>query len=262
MESSAGPVVAHRGVARRVAHGELEVVHVDAGVEGEGGKGVAKRVRVNGGESGAPGEAFDDRVGGAVREVRLSVHAVLGLLGVEQQRAGDPAGDVGVDRGGDRRGEHGEADLAAFAFREVQDSAAVFFAEVLDASAAGFTDAQAEEAEAAHLLEQLVRREYLGVLPLVDAWIDALVDEAAQAAAQLAAAAQIAADAADYDAKMRQAMGLDLVNTIVQIGNEIDQMAARYTAAGLPPHLIAGSGHSPMVEKPDQFLAAIGDFVR
>lgn len=37
---------------------------------------------------------------------------------------------------------------------------------------------------------------------------------------------------------------------------------ARYTAAGLPPHLITGSGHSPMVEKPDQFLAAIGDFVR
>ena len=37
---------------------------------------------------------------------------------------------------------------------------------------------------------------------------------------------------------------------------------ARYTEAGLPPHLIAGSGHSPMVEKPDQFLAAIGDFVR
>jgi len=37
---------------------------------------------------------------------------------------------------------------------------------------------------------------------------------------------------------------------------------ARYTAAGLPPHLIEGSGHSPMVEKPDQFLAAIGDFVR
>ncbi|MUL47499.1 alpha/beta hydrolase [Mycobacterium sp. CBMA293] len=37
---------------------------------------------------------------------------------------------------------------------------------------------------------------------------------------------------------------------------------ARYTAAGLPPHIIEGSGHSPMVEKPDQFLAAIGDFVR
>nr|WP_208103644.1 alpha/beta hydrolase [Mycolicibacterium sp. CBMA 226] len=37
---------------------------------------------------------------------------------------------------------------------------------------------------------------------------------------------------------------------------------ARYTAACLPPHLIAGSGHSPMVEKPEQFLVAIGDFVR
>lgn len=36
---------------------------------------------------------------------------------------------------------------------------------------------------------------------------------------------------------------------------------ARYTAAGLPPHVIAGSGHSPMVEKPDEFLSAIGEFV-
>jgi pimeloyl-ACP methyl ester carboxylesterase len=36
---------------------------------------------------------------------------------------------------------------------------------------------------------------------------------------------------------------------------------ARYTAAGLPPHIIEGSGHSPMVEKPDQFLSAISDFV-
>ena len=59
--------------------------------------------------------------------------------------------------------------------------------------------------------------------------------QAAQAAQQLAAAAQIAADAADYDAKMRAAMGLDLVNTIVSIGNEIDKMAARYTAAGKDP---------------------------
>ena len=36
----------------------------------------------------------------------------------------------------------------------------------------------------------------------------------------------------------------------------------RYTAAGLPPVIIKGSGHSPMVEKPDQFLAAVADFVR
>ncbi|MUL82813.1 MULTISPECIES: alpha/beta fold hydrolase [unclassified Mycolicibacterium] len=36
----------------------------------------------------------------------------------------------------------------------------------------------------------------------------------------------------------------------------------RYTAAGLPPVVIKGSGHSPMVEQPDQFLAAVTDFVR
>jgi pimeloyl-ACP methyl ester carboxylesterase len=36
---------------------------------------------------------------------------------------------------------------------------------------------------------------------------------------------------------------------------------ARYTAAGLPPHIIAGAGHSPMVENPDEFLTRVGDFV-
>lgn len=36
----------------------------------------------------------------------------------------------------------------------------------------------------------------------------------------------------------------------------------RYRAAGLSPVLIAGSGHSPMVEKPDAFVAAIADFIR
>ena len=36
----------------------------------------------------------------------------------------------------------------------------------------------------------------------------------------------------------------------------------RYTAVGLAPVLIDGSGHTPMVEKPDEFLAAISDFVR
>ena len=41
-----------------------------------------------------------------------------------------------------------------------------------------------------------------------------------------------------------------------------DTNVARYAAAGLPPHVIKGSGHSPMVEKPDQFLAAVSDFVR
>ncbi|OMB99230.1 alpha/beta hydrolase [Mycobacterium sp. NS-7484] len=37
---------------------------------------------------------------------------------------------------------------------------------------------------------------------------------------------------------------------------------ARYTAAGLPPVVIKDSGHSPMVEQPEQFLAAVTDFVR
>ncbi|OMC34024.1 alpha/beta hydrolase [Mycobacterium sp. GA-1841] len=37
---------------------------------------------------------------------------------------------------------------------------------------------------------------------------------------------------------------------------------ARYTAAGLPPVIIKNSGHSPMVEQPEQFLAEVTDFVR
>ncbi|WP_441958956.1 alpha/beta fold hydrolase [Mycolicibacterium houstonense] len=36
----------------------------------------------------------------------------------------------------------------------------------------------------------------------------------------------------------------------------------RYTAAGLPPVLIGGSGHTPMVEQPDQFLAAVTPFLK
>lgn len=36
----------------------------------------------------------------------------------------------------------------------------------------------------------------------------------------------------------------------------------RYTEAGLTPVVIKGSGHTPMVERPDQFLAAVTDFVR
>lgn len=36
----------------------------------------------------------------------------------------------------------------------------------------------------------------------------------------------------------------------------------RYTAAGFPPVIIEGSGHTPMVERPDQFLSAVTDFVR
>lgn len=36
----------------------------------------------------------------------------------------------------------------------------------------------------------------------------------------------------------------------------------RYTAAGLPPVVIKGSGHTPMVEQPDQFLAAVTGFIK
>ncbi|MBU9762307.1 alpha/beta hydrolase [Mycobacterium sp. TNTM28] len=36
----------------------------------------------------------------------------------------------------------------------------------------------------------------------------------------------------------------------------------RYTAAGLAPVVLKGSGHSPMVERPEQFVAAVTDFVR
>lgn len=35
----------------------------------------------------------------------------------------------------------------------------------------------------------------------------------------------------------------------------------RYTAAGMSPRIIAGAGHSPMVEKPAEFVSAIADFV-
>jgi hypothetical protein len=59
--------------------------------------------------------------------------------------------------------------------------------------------------------------------------------QAAQAAQQLAAAAQIAADAASYDAKLREALNLSLVNTIVQIRQETEAMRDRYVAAGRDP---------------------------
>ncbi|WP_234807032.1 alpha/beta fold hydrolase [Mycolicibacter minnesotensis] len=36
----------------------------------------------------------------------------------------------------------------------------------------------------------------------------------------------------------------------------------RYRAAGLQPVVIAGSGHSPLVEKPDEFISAINQFTR
>ena len=35
----------------------------------------------------------------------------------------------------------------------------------------------------------------------------------------------------------------------------------RYTEAGVAPRVIAGSGHSPMVEKPDEFLSAVMEFI-
>lgn len=40
-----------------------------------------------------------------------------------------------------------------------------------------------------------------------------------------------------------------------------DPNVTRYLAAGLSPRIIAGSGHSPMVEKPNEFLSAVGEFV-
>lgn len=40
-----------------------------------------------------------------------------------------------------------------------------------------------------------------------------------------------------------------------------DPNVTRYLAAGLSPRIIAGAGHSPMVEKPDEFLSAINEFV-
>jgi pimeloyl-ACP methyl ester carboxylesterase len=36
----------------------------------------------------------------------------------------------------------------------------------------------------------------------------------------------------------------------------------RYGAAGLTPRVIAGSGHSPMIETPEAFLAKLADFIR
>lgn len=36
----------------------------------------------------------------------------------------------------------------------------------------------------------------------------------------------------------------------------------RYRAAGLAPVIIAGSGHSPIVEKPTEFLSAVKEFIR
>jgi hypothetical protein len=59
----------------------------------------------------------------------------------------------------------------------------------------------------------------------------AMADAAAQAAQRIA-------DAADYDAKMRSAMGLELVNTIVAIRQQIDAMASRYIAAGRDPNAL------------------------
>jgi pimeloyl-ACP methyl ester carboxylesterase len=49
-------------------------------------------------------------------------------------------------------------------------------------------------------------------------------------------------------------------------GSEAPRDADQYgatgqAAAGLTPTVIAGSGHSPMVETPDAFVAAVSDFI-
>lgn len=59
--------------------------------------------------------------------------------------------------------------------------------------------------------------------------------------------------------------GLD--KPVLVVWGETDVLAptapnvTRYSAAGMSPRIIAGAGHSPMVEKPDEFLSAIGEFV-
>ncbi len=69
-------------------------------------------------------------------------------------------------------------------------------------------------------------------------------------------AAQRVADAADYDAKMRAAMGLDLVNTIVAIRQEIDAMASRYLAAGKDPQALATAQINAALQGQDQTTLA------
>ncbi|WNG82222.1 alpha/beta hydrolase [Mycobacterium sp. ITM-2016-00316] len=60
----------------------------------------------------------------------------------------------------------------------------------------------------------------------------------------------------------------DLGKPVLVVWGETDALTptdpnvTRYSAAGLTPRIIAGAGHSPMVEKPDEFLSAIGEFVR
>lgn len=59
----------------------------------------------------------------------------------------------------------------------------------------------------------------------------------------------------------------DLDKPVLVVWGETDTLTptaanvTRYSAAGLSPRIIAGSGHSPMVERPDEFLSAIEDFV-
>lgn len=60
----------------------------------------------------------------------------------------------------------------------------------------------------------------------------------------------------------------DLDKPVLVVWGETDVLTpkapnvTRYAAAGLSPRIIAGSGHSPMVEKPDEFIGAIADFLR
>lgn len=59
----------------------------------------------------------------------------------------------------------------------------------------------------------------------------------------------------------------DLGKPVLVVWGETDVLTptaanvTRYAAAGLSPRIIPGAGHSPMVEKPDEFLSAIRDFV-
>ena len=98
----------------------------DAGVVEAGGEGVAQAVRAElagGLDLGAAGEAADEPPGLGL------VHAAP--LVVEEQRAGGAAGEVGVERAFDGRGEGLERVAAALA-RDPQHTVAELVSEMLD----------------------------------------------------------------------------------------------------------------------------------
>ena len=66
-----------------------------------------------------------------------------GAAAVEQDRAGGPVGDGGVEAAADRGRKGDEDGLAAFA-GDAEDAVAVFLAEVGDVRAGGFENPQAE----------------------------------------------------------------------------------------------------------------------